>query len=95
MTHDHGSHEHHDHGSHEHHGHGSHEHGAHGGHSHTAVDAPAEELAECPVMPGSMVVKAEAEASGLVREYEGKTYYLCCDACGPMFDADPKKYAVA
>ncbi len=70
-------------------------HDHHHDHSHTPADASAEGLAECPVMPGSMAVKAEAEAAGLVREYEGKTYYLCCDACAPMFDADPKKYAVA
>jgi hypothetical protein len=42
----------------------------HGSHSHTAVDASAEEPAEYPVMPGSMVVKAEAEAAGLVREHD-------------------------
>lgn len=87
MDHAHGGHEqpdHHDHDAH-----------AHGGHSHSAVAGPGEDLAECPVMPGSMTVKAEAEAAGLVREYEGQTYYLCCDACGPMFDAEPKKYAIA
>lgn len=88
-------HEHDQHGDHEHHNHGDHGDHGHGGHTHTAADAPADELAECPVMPGSMTVKAEAEAAGLVREHEGKTYYLCCDACGPMFDADPKKYATA
>lgn len=96
MNHDH-EHDHHAHGGNEQPDHHAHDHHAHdhGGHSHTAVAGPGEDLVECPVMPGSMTVKTEAEAAGLVREYEGKTYYLCCDACGPMFDADPKKYAVA
>lgn len=56
-------------------------------------DSP--ELAECPVMPGSMVVPADAEAAGLVRDYEGTRYYLCCAGCGPKFDADPARYAAA
>jgi YHS domain-containing protein len=42
-----------------------------------------------------MVVKSEAEAAGLVRDYEGNRYWLCCAACGPLFDADPAKYATA
>lgn len=54
-----------------------------------------DEIAQCPVMKGSTVVKAEAEEEGLVREYQGKKYYLCCDDCGPMFDADPDRYASA
>jgi YHS domain-containing protein len=64
------------------------------GHHHAAPPAQAvDELAECPVMPGSMAVKADAEAAGLVREHEGRTYWLCCAACGPLFDADPARYA--
>lgn len=55
----------------------------------------AAELAECPVMVGSSVVKADAEAAGLYRDYEGTRYYFCCAACGPLFDADPAKYATA
>lgn len=50
---------------------------------------------QCPVMPGSTVVKADAEADGLVREHHGTRYWLCCDACGPLFDADPDRYATA
>lgn len=46
-------------------------------------------------MRGSFVSKADAEAQGLVREYEGTTYYLCCAGCGPLFDADPAKYVAA
>lgn len=69
---------------------------------HAAVDAEgrkdllapsAEDLAECPVMTGSTVVKADAEGAGLFRDYEGTRYYFCCAACGPLFDADPAKYA--
>lgn len=50
------------------------------------------ELAECPVMPASTVVKAEAEAAGLVRDHNGQRYWLCCHTCGPLFDADPDRY---
>lgn len=65
-------------------------------HNHTTKAEPQDDtVAECPVMPGNMVVKEEAELSGLVRDYEGKRYYLCCDGCGPLFDADPAKYANA
>ena len=87
------------------HGHGRartrHEHGhGHGhGHSTAAADSTADlssdEIAECVVMPGSMVVKAEAEAAGLYRDYEGQRYWFCCAACGPLWDADPAKYANA
>jgi len=55
----------------------------------------ADELAECPVMAGSTVVKADAEAAGLFRDYEGARYYFCCAGCGPRFDANPAKYAAA
>ncbi len=77
-------------------------HGHEHGHEHEPADAAAPQkvveddvVAECVVMPGTTVVKEEAELAGLVREYEGKKYYLCCDACGPLFDADPAKYAHA
>lgn len=42
-----------------------------------------------------MVLKADAEEEGLVRDYKGIRYYLCCDACAPMFDANPDRYATA
>lgn len=47
----------------------------------------------CPVMPGSPVVKSAAEAQGFFRDHEGQRYWFCCAACGPLFDADPAKYA--
>lgn len=50
-----------------------------------------ETKATCPVM-GYQVDKAAAESHGLVREVDGKKYYLCCDHCGPSFDADPEKF---
>ncbi|THV29070.1 YHS domain-containing protein [Glycomyces paridis] len=65
---------------------------------HAPVDADEkrpEELAECPVMTGSTVVKADAEAAGLFRDFEGERYWFCCAGCGPAFDADPAKYARA
>ena len=79
----------HDHSNHEDH---SHSHSATDAHGHGAA---AGDIAECPVMAGSTVLKADAEAAGLVRDYEGTRYYLCCAACGPLFDADPAKYAAA
>ncbi|MFT4215315.1 MAG: YHS domain-containing protein [Microbacterium sp.] len=52
-------------------------------------------MAICPVMAGSPVVKSVAEAQGLFRDYEGTRYWFCCAACGPLWDADPAKYADA
>ncbi len=52
-------------------------------------------IAYCPVMAGTPVVKAEAEAKGLFRDYGGERYWLCCAGCGPAFDAEPAKYAHA
>jgi YHS domain-containing protein len=75
-----------------------------GGHAHGHAAKPAHaadllrtggDLAECPVMPGSMVDKADAEAAGLYRDHEGERYWFCCAACGPLFDADPARYAAA
>jgi YHS domain-containing protein len=66
------------------------------GHCHTHSVATADDsTAECPVMRGNYVDTTDAEASGLVRDYDGTRYYLCCAACGPLFDADPEKYLVA
>lgn len=86
-----------------HHDEHDHDHDHSGAHSHHHI-APAganllgpvaEDLADCPVMPGSAVVKAEAEAKGLFRDYEGNRYWFCCASCEPLFDADPAKYAAA
>ncbi|WP_342470383.1 YHS domain-containing protein [Promicromonospora iranensis] len=97
----------HAHGDHQHgdHQHGEQAEGAHcGGHAHSTATSPhgtnllgpsAEELAECPVMRGSTVVKADAEAKGLFRDYEGQRYWFCCAGCEAPFDADPAKYAAA
>lgn len=57
--------------------------------------SPGPDSAECPVMPGRFVAKAKAQARGWVREYAGRTYWLCCAGCGPKFDADPARFAVA
>ena len=65
------------------------------GHDAAAQQSDPNDMAECPVMPGSMVVKSEAEEDGLVRDYNGQRYYLCCDSCGPLWDAEPAKYATA
>lgn len=69
-----------------------------GGHAPSAeavAQTPASEMTECPVMAGTPVVKADAEAAGLYRDYQGERYWFCCAACGPLFDADPDRYATA
>lgn len=53
------------------------------------------DMTTCPVMTGTPVNKATAEAAGLFRDYEGERYYFCCAGCGPAFDADPARYAAA
>ena len=57
----------------------------------TSVKAPsgsgAEEMASCPVL-GTTMPKSKM----IPVEYEGKTYYMCCQDCVPKFKADPKKY---
>lgn len=63
------------------------------GHASPAADYTDAETATCPVMVGTVVVKADAEAAGLVREHDGQTYWLCCASCGPLFDAEPERYA--
>ncbi|MFI2563520.1 hypothetical protein [Paenarthrobacter sp. NPDC018779] len=64
-------------------------------HSHDAVKLEHEpdDLAECPVMPGNMVVKSDADADGMYRDYNGTRYYLCCETCVALMDADPSQYA--
>ncbi|MFF0991506.1 YHS domain-containing protein [Kocuria nitroreducens] len=52
-------------------------------------------IAQCPVMAGTPVDTAAAEAAGLFRDYQGQRYWFCCAGCGPAFDADPAKYAHA
>ena len=59
------------------------------------IAVPTEGTAECVVMPGSLVDKAEAEAAGLFRDYESQRYWFCCAGCGPKFDADPARYTLA
>ena len=79
----------HDHSNHEDH---SHSHSATDAHGHGAA---AGDIAECPVMAGTPVNKAQAEAAGLFRDYKGQRYWFCCAACAPMWDADPDEYAAA
>ena len=51
---------------------------------------PAVQEVRCPVT--GEVVKDPASAAK--SEYKGRTYYFCCPACKPKFDADPEKYTV-
>lgn len=57
--------------------------------------ANSDDVTECLVMPGTPVIKSDAEAAGLYRDYQGQRYWLCCQACGPLFDAEPDRYANA
>ncbi len=61
----------------------------------TATAPSGDDVAECPVMKGSTVIKAQAEAAGLFRDYEGERYWFCCAGCAPKFDADPARYVAA
>lgn len=54
-----------------------------------------DDMTTCPVMAGSPVSKAAAEAVGLYRDYEGERYHFCCAGCGPAFDSDPATYAAS
>lgn len=65
------------------------------GHAADTSGLSAEEVTDCPVMPGSPVIKADAEAVGLFRDHDGVRYWFCCDECGPLFDADPQQYVGA
>jgi YHS domain-containing protein len=47
-----------------------------------------EETITCPVS-GKVITKSEAKAT---YEYQGKTYYFCCEGCKEKFVKDPEKY---
>ncbi|GGA00904.1 YHS domain-containing protein [Nesterenkonia alkaliphila] len=86
------SHDHHNHG----HDHGNSASGSCGGHAPKTEDLAAtsgDDVTECLVMAGTPVIKSQAEAEGLYRDYQGQRYWFCCAACGPLFDADPDRYA--
>ena len=38
-------------------------------------------------------MEVEAEISAGKTEYEGKTYYFCCEGCKKEFDEHPQDYA--
>jgi len=48
----------------------------------------AQETVTCPVS-GKEIKKSEAKAT---YEYEGKTYYFCCEKCKEEFVKNPEKY---
>ncbi len=52
------------------------------------AQAQAEETIVCPVS-GEEFKKSDAKFS---HEYEGKTYYLCCEMCKEKFMKNPEKY---
>lgn len=52
-----------------------------------AADAKAE-MVTCPVSGEEFALTADTPKS----EYNGKTYYFCCNGCKPKFDADPAAF---
>lgn len=62
-------------------------------HHHHHDDAAGDEkdLAVCPVMHVK-VNKQEAIEKGLVCEYNGQSYYMCCQHCVEKFNAHPEEY---
>ncbi len=58
------------------------------------TSAAADEVTECPVMVGTPVIQTQAEEAGPYRDHQGQRYWLCA-FCGPLFDADPERYAAA
>lgn len=62
-------------------------------HDHEQAQADNSTGLTCPVMKGIPVDKEKAEKAGLVREYKGKKYYFCCDACLVEFDQNPEEFA--
>ncbi len=69
--------------------------GGHAPSTDALAQASADDVTECPVMAGTTVIKSHAEEAGLYRDHEGQRYWLCCDSCGPLFDADPERYVAA
>ena len=66
-------------------------------HTHEPVGGPPQndkDRAICPVTHME-VGKKGAEAKGLVRTYQGETYYFCCNGCIAQFDENPEKYLPA
>lgn len=53
-----------------------------------AAQEQTDETAVCPVS-GKQIKKSEAKAT---YEYEGKTYYFCCEKCKEEFMKSPEKY---
>lgn len=51
-------------------------------------DAVIGDRTKCAVTGETFIVKADSEKY----EYEGKTYYFCCDGCLDDFKKDPKKF---
>ena len=87
--------------AHDHHNHG-HDHGAasggcsgHAPKTEDLASAQGDDVTECLVMAGTPVIKSQAEEVGLYRDYQGQRYWFCCAACGPLFDAEPERYANA
>lgn len=47
--------------------------------------------AMCPVM-NTLIDKKTARSKQMVREFQGKKYFLCCQTCVTLFDKNPSAY---
>jgi Cu+-exporting ATPase len=66
-------------------------------HTHEPVGGPPvndEDKAICPVTHMD-VSKIGTDAQGLIRTYQGETYYFCCNGCTTQFDENPEEYVHA
>jgi YHS domain-containing protein len=45
----------------------------------------------CPVM-NTQVDKKTARSKQMVRKFNGKEYFLCCETCVKLFDKNPADY---
>lgn len=66
--------------------------GGHHGHHEDQIGVPGNEMVTCAVK-GTTTSKSQAEASGLVRDFQGERYHFCCAHCAELFDADPDAYS--
>ncbi len=64
-------------------------------HHHAPVDGIGNDAVACPVLTDFVVSPADAKEAGLVGEYNGTQYFLCCNMCAALWDADPARYAIA
>lgn len=60
-------------------------------HRHGNQPISQEDSAVCPVMQIA-TSKQQAIKDNLVRDFNGRSYYLCCSGCATSFDENPQQY---